>query len=64
MPPVKPLPVSQVRVMFGERQLEMWAVGQAAAYHLHVPRLYGRIIVKKCKVKVNQVRGTSHSWLY
>ncbi|KAL4857085.1 Pre-mRNA-processing protein 40A [Chlorella vulgaris] len=48
------VPLDKVRVLFGERQLEMWAVGQVAAYHLHVPRLYGRIIVKKCKFKVNQ----------
>ena len=50
-----PLPLPQVRVLFGERSLEMWAVGQAAAYHLHLPRLYGRLIVHKCGVKVATV---------
>ena len=47
----------QVRVLFGERSLEMWAVGQAAAYHLHLPRLYGRLIAHKCSVKVSTVSG-------
>ena len=47
----------QVRVLFGVLSLEMWAVGQGAAYHLHLPRLYGRVVPKKCKVKVNQVRS-------
>ena len=42
-------------MLFGAQHLEVWAVGQAAAYHLHLPRLYGRVITKKCRVKVNQV---------
>ena len=47
-------PGVQVRVLFGVLSLEMWAVGQGAAYHLHLPRLYGRVVPKKCSVKVNQ----------
>ncbi len=43
----------QVRVKFWPTSLEMWAVGNHAAYHLHVPRLYGRVVVKKCMLKVN-----------
>lgn len=42
-------------MLFGERHLEMWAVGAGAAYHLHLPRLYGRLIPQKCRAKVNQV---------
>ncbi len=42
-----------MRTLFGERSLEMWAVGSQAAYHLHLPQLYGRVIVKKCRAKVN-----------
>lgn len=45
----------QVRTLFGEQRLEMWAVGASAGYRLHLPRLYGRVIPKKCSVKVNQV---------
>ena len=33
----------------------MWAVGEAAAYRLHLPRLYGRVLPHKCRTKVNQV---------
>lgn len=47
----------QVRTLFGPDFLEMWAVGGGAAYHLHLPSLYGRLQPKKCGFKVNQVRG-------
>lgn len=46
---------SQVRTLFGTQSLEMWAVGAAGAYRLHLPRLYGRVLPHKCRVKVNQV---------
>lgn len=51
----------QVRTLFGEQRLEMWAVGGAAAYRLHVPRLYGRVIPAKCSVKVNQASSAAGS---
>jgi len=35
---------AQVRTLFAERAVEVWAVGAAAAYHLHLPRLYGRTL--------------------
>lgn len=47
----------QVRTLFTPSSLEMWAVGAGAAYRLHLPRLWGRIIPGKCRAKVNQVRG-------
>jgi hypothetical protein len=40
-----------VRVKFGERSLEAWAVGAKAAYHLHVPALYGRVIPARCRAR-------------
>lgn len=43
---------TQVRTRFEERSLEMWAVGEAAAYRLYIPRLYSRVITKRCKAKV------------
>lgn len=49
---VPPAPPPQVRTKFGERSLEVWAVGAQAAYHLYIPRLYGRLILKKCRVRV------------
>ncbi|KAL4419953.1 hypothetical protein ABPG75_007051 [Micractinium tetrahymenae] len=50
----EPVPLDQVRVLFGGQHLEMWAVGASVAYHLHVPKLYGKVVTKKCSVKVNQ----------
>jgi hypothetical protein len=35
---------AQVRTLFAERAVEVWAVGSTAAYHLHLPRLYGRTL--------------------
>lgn len=32
-----------------ERELEMWAEGASTAYHLHVPKLYSRIIPDLCR---------------
>lgn len=43
-------------MLFGSQHLEMWAVGASTAYHLHVPKLYGKVVTKKCSVKVNQAR--------
>ncbi len=45
----------QVCTLFGAQSLEMWAVGEAGAYRLHLPRLYGRVLPHKCRAKVNQV---------
>lgn len=49
----RPPPPVQVRVAFGWQSLEVWAVGQGHALHLHVPKLWGRILPGKCGVKVN-----------
>ena len=44
---------SQVRTKFGDRSLEMWAVGCQAAYRLYLPKLYGRVLTKRCRAKVD-----------
>lgn len=46
------LPV-QVRTAFDWQSLEVWVVGQIQAFHLHVPKLWGRILPGKCGIKVN-----------
>ena len=43
----------QVRVKFGEKALEVWAVGAAAAYHLHLPKLYSRVVPARCSFRVS-----------
>lgn len=48
------VPLSSVRSMIAERSLEVWAIGLEGAYRLHVPRLYGRILPARSKVKVNE----------
>ena len=40
--------------MFLASSAEVWAVGSAAAYRLHIPKLYGKIFPAKCAVKVNE----------
>lgn len=44
---------AQVRSLFGWQSLEVWAVGPSTAFHLHVPKLWARIIPGKCSVKSN-----------
>lgn len=50
----EPVPESSVRSMITERSLEVWAVGKEAAYRVHVPRLYGKIIPARCALKVKE----------
>ena len=38
------------------RSVELWAIGQQAAYRLHIPRLYGPIVAERSVVKVNSQR--------
>lgn len=42
----------------------MWAEGCNATYHLHVPKLYSRILPQKCKVKANSKRMRIYILLY
>ena len=50
-------PVSvQVRTLIRDTSLEVWAVGQQAAYRLHLPRLYSRILPDRSILKVNSQR--------
>lgn len=48
--------IDDVRTLVTERSMEVWAVGREGAYHLHVPRLYGRVLPPRTKVKVNEKR--------
>ena len=41
-----------MRCKFGARSLDVGAVGAAAAYRLHVPLLYGRVLPARCSVRV------------
>ena len=47
-----PCRAPQVRYKFAVQGLEVWAVGAAAAYRLHLPHLYGRVLPAKCAVRV------------
>ena len=47
---------AQVHVVFEERSLEVWAEGAIITHHLHVPKLYSRILPARCKVKANSKR--------
>ncbi|KAL6768595.1 hypothetical protein ACKKBF_B11355 [Auxenochlorella protothecoides x Auxenochlorella symbiontica] len=49
----EPVTKDQVRTAFDWQSLEVWAVGQIQAFHLHVPKLWGRILPGKCGIKVN-----------
>jgi hypothetical protein len=46
---------AQVHAMFGDRSVEVWALGNKA-YHLHVPVLYSHILPEKCRFKVSSKR--------
>ena len=46
----------QVHTLITAISVEVWAVGQLAAYRLHLPRLYSRTVHDKAQVKVNSSR--------
>jgi hypothetical protein len=48
------VPLPSVRSLITERSLEVWAVGTEGMYRLHVPRLYGKVLPNRCKIKVNE----------
>jgi hypothetical protein len=48
------VPLASVRSLITERSLEIWAVGNDGMYRLHVPRLYGKVLPRRCKIKVNE----------
>lgn len=50
------VPLASVRSLITERSLEVWAVGNDGMYRLHVPRLYGKVLPSRCKIKVNESR--------
>ena len=41
--------------------MEVWAVGQAAAYHLHLPRLYGRTLPARSSGPLPASYSLAHS---
>lgn len=53
-----------MHILYKERELEVWAEGCNATYHLHVPKLYSRILPQKCKVKANSKRMRIYILLY
>ena len=42
--------------MFRPGAVEMWAVGGSTAFHLHLPKLYGRVVPERCAFKANSQR--------
>ena len=42
----------RVRFQVRERELEVWVLGEKAAWHFHVPRLYRPVIVERCSCRV------------
>ena len=67
-----PVARAQVHAVFGERRVELWAIGKQA-YHLHVPRLYSRVLPEGCSVRADSRRqrvrlllqkDTKRSWCF
>jgi hypothetical protein len=58
------VPLASVRSLITERSLEVWAVGQEGMYRLHVPRLYGKVLPNRCKIKVNESKKKLYVVLY
>lgn len=55
---------AQVHLSCKERELEVWAEGSNTTYHLHVPKLYSRILPERCKIKANSKRMRIYILLY
>ncbi|KDD72145.1 hypothetical protein H632_c3791p0, partial [Helicosporidium sp. ATCC 50920] len=53
-----PLEASDVRTLFGAQSLEVWAVSPAAAHRLSVPKLWGRVVPSRCRVRTKGARVT------
>ena len=54
----EPVQHEDVRCHFGERSLEMWAKGADAVWHLHIPRLYKKVLPERNCFKV--VKGKAN----
>ena len=42
--------------MFRPTCIDMWAVGNQAAYHICIPKLYQPIVTERCTFKANSQR--------
>ena len=47
----EPIDAENVRTVILERSIDVWCVGIEGAYHLHVPRLYGRILPDRTQIR-------------
>jgi hypothetical protein len=56
------LSARQVRVLIGERCLEVWAIGAKAAYRLHIPRLYGKVRTLCTVVRLDAQLHVCNRW--
>lgn len=50
--------------MFGWQSLELWVVCPSMAHHLYVPKLWGRILPGKSRVKLNFKKNKVFLCLY
>lgn len=53
----EPISKDDIRFRATETSLEAWAVGKEAAYHLHIPKLYGKILPERSKVVAKEGRN-------
>ena len=49
-------PALEVRSVILERSLDVWVIGKAKAYHLHIPKLWGKVVPAKCKTWISESR--------
>lgn len=58
------IPRDSVRVRVTRTSLETWLIGTEKAYHLNIPRLYGKVVPERTKVTVNQNKNRVTLILY
>ena len=53
----EPITKEKVRVKVNQSSLEAWMVGEKGAYHLNVPKLYGKVLPERSRVVTKEAKN-------
>jgi hypothetical protein len=53
----EPITKEKVRVKVNLSSLEAWMVGEKGAYHLNVPKLYGKVLPERSRVVTKEAKN-------
>lgn len=53
----EPIPKDLVRVRVTSSSLEAWLIGKEVSYHLHVPKMYGRVLPERSRIVTKEEKN-------